>query len=80
MSHKYKVNDLVRFARTVGPSALAGAQDVYEVIRLMPLDQTGEATYRIRRMGGGGDPILKGASSGEHAVRESEITRPAAGR
>lgn len=78
MSHKYKLKDLVRFSRTVGPSALAGSGDVYEVTRLMPHDQTGEATYRIRRMGGSDG--IKGASSGEHAVRESEITRPASGR
>jgi hypothetical protein len=35
---------------------------VYEVTRLMPADQTGEVSYRI-----------KSSDSGERAVRESEI-------
>jgi hypothetical protein len=39
----------------------ASASGVYEVTRLMPADQTGEVSYRIK------------SSGGERAVRESEI-------
>jgi hypothetical protein len=40
----------------------ASPSDVYEVTRLMPADQSGEVSYRIK------------SSGGERAVRESEIT------
>jgi hypothetical protein len=73
MSHKYKINDLVRFARVGGPAGAASSQEVFEVTRLMPLDQTGEATYRIKRTGGEAS-ASRGGVPGEHAVRESEIT------
>jgi hypothetical protein len=41
----------------------ASATDLYEVTRLMPADETGEVSYRIRS-----------PQAGERAVRESEIT------
>jgi hypothetical protein len=61
MPHKFKLRQLVRLARP-GYSDSRTSADVYEVVRLMPADQTGEPSYRIR----------SGAS--ERAVRESEIT------
>jgi hypothetical protein len=62
MSHKYKLNQLVRLTRRVFADRSAGAGEVYSVTRLMPADQTGEYSYHI-----------KAASSGERAVRESDI-------
>jgi len=41
--------------------ARAGSASVYEVVRLMPADQTGELSYRIK------------SGMVERAVRESEI-------
>jgi hypothetical protein len=38
-----------------------GSADIYEVIRLMPADQTGEYSYRIK------------AGAAERAARESEL-------
>jgi hypothetical protein len=63
MSHKYRVRQLVRLTRLGVSDARASAGGVYEVTRLMPADQTGEFSYRIKSAGGG-----------ERAVRESEIT------
>ena len=63
MSHKYQVRQLVRLVRPGFSDNRAGSSDVYEVIRLMPADQTGEVSYRIKSSG-----------AGERAVRESEIT------
>ena len=63
MSHKYHVRQLVRLARQGFSASQANTNDVYEVTRLMPADQTGEFTYRI-----------KSSAGGERAVREDEIT------
>jgi hypothetical protein len=63
MSHKYKINQLVRLTRRVFADRNAGTDEVYSVTRLMPADQTGEFSYHIKATG-----------SGERAVRESEIT------
>lgn len=63
MSHKFHVRQLVRLARAGFPDNRASPSGVYEVTRLMPADQTGEVSYRI-----------KSAGAGERAVRESEIT------
>lgn len=71
MPHKFKLNDLVRFAALGGPR-VADGQEVYEVIRLTPVDQSGEATYRIRRAGGDA-PGPRAGMPPERAVRESEI-------
>ncbi len=62
MSHKYHVRQLVRLMRPGFSDNRASTSGVYEVTRLMPADQTGEFSYRI-----------KSATSGERAVRESEI-------
>ena len=62
MSHRYQVRQLVRLIR---PGLLAdrtNSSEIYEVTRLMPADQSGEVSYRIK------------SSGGERAVRESEIT------
>ena len=62
MPHKFKVRQLVRLTRSSFSDARLSASDTYEVIRLMPADQTGEPSYRIK------------SEAGERAVRESEIT------
>ena len=61
--HKYQVRQLVRLARRSFADLRSTAGDVYEVTRLMPADQSGELSYRIKSTG-----------AGERAVRESEIT------
>ena len=61
MSHKYQLRQLVRLARLGSSDKQASSSGVYEVTRLMPADQTGEVSYRIK------------SSGGERAVRESEI-------
>jgi hypothetical protein len=63
MSHKYKVHQLVRLTRPGFSDSRASSNSIYEVTRLMPADQSGEVSYRIKSSG-----------SGERAVRESEIT------
>ena len=63
MSHKFKVRQLVRLKQPGFSDARTSSASVYEVVRLMPADQTGEVSYRI-----------KSAGFGERAVRESEIT------
>jgi hypothetical protein len=63
MSHKYKVHQLVRITHPNFADKRASSSGIYEVVRLMPADQTGEVSYRI-----------KSAGFGERAVRESEIT------
>ncbi len=61
MSHKYHLRQLVRLTRLGFADKRASSSGVYEVTRLMPADETGEVSYRIR----------SGAT--ERAVRESEI-------
>ena len=63
MSHKYQVRQLVRLTRPGFSDSRASSSGIYEVTRLMPADETGEVSYRIKSSG-----------SGERAVRESEIT------
>ncbi len=63
MSHKYRIRQLVRLSRPGFSDNRSSSNGIYEVTRLMPADQTGEVSYRI-----------KSADSGERAVRESEIT------
>ncbi|MGA0598727.1 hypothetical protein [Enterovirga sp. CN4-39] len=64
MAHKFQLDQLVRLAhpRVFKGSAASG---IYQVTRLMPADETGEFSYRIK----GTEP-----GSGERAVRETEIT------
>ena len=66
MTHKYQVRQLVQLARPGFSDSRSTAGGLYEIIRLMPADQTGEVSYRIKQSGPGG--------GGERAVRESEIT------
>ena len=61
MSHKFHLHQMVRLARFGFSDTRASASGLYEVTRLMPADQTGEVSYRIK------------SSGGERAVRESEI-------
>jgi hypothetical protein len=63
MPHKYKVRQLVRLVRPGFSDDRTSSSGIYEVTRLMPADQTGEVSYRIKSTG-----------AGERAVRESEIT------
>ena len=63
MSHKYRVSQLVRLVRPGFSDHRSSSGEIYEVTRLMPADQTGEVSYRIKSSG-----------AGERAVRESEIT------
>jgi len=63
MSHKFKVHQLVRITHPSFSDKRASSSGIYGVVRLMPADQTGEVSYRI-----------KSAGFGERAVRESEIT------
>lgn len=61
MSHKFKVRQRVRLSR-VGFSDSRTGGGTYEIVRLLPADQTGEPAYRIK------------SGLNERAVRESEIT------
>lgn len=61
MSHRFKVRQMVRLNSPGFSDARAGGASIYEVVRLMPADQTGEVSYRIK------------SGSTERAVRESEI-------
>ena len=62
MSHKYRVRKLVRLLRPGFSDGRGSTSTVYEVTRLMPADETGEFSYRIRS-----------STGGERAVREREI-------
>ncbi len=61
MSHKYKVHQLVRITHPNFSDKRASSSGIYEVTRLMPADETGEVSYRIK------------SGVTERAVRESEI-------
>ncbi len=62
MSHKFKLRQIVRLIKPGFADKNASASATYEVIRLMPADQTGEYSYRIKAEG-----------SSERAVRESDL-------
>ena len=62
MLHKYKIRQMVRLVRAPISDSRATGSGIYEVTRLMPADESGEVSYRIKSSG-----------SGERAVRESEI-------
>jgi hypothetical protein len=63
MLHKYKIRQMVRLVRApISDSRTMGmGGGTYEIVRLMPADETGEVSYRVK----------SGAT--ERAVRESEI-------
>jgi hypothetical protein len=63
MSHKFKVKQMVRLKQPGISDNWINSASVYEVVRLMPADQTGELSYRIK------------SGMIERAVRESEIRR-----
>jgi len=52
---------MVRLVRAPISDSRAAGSGVYEVVRLMPADETGEVSYRIK------------SGVTERAVRESEI-------
>lgn len=53
----------VRLMRPFTADSKAGSHPAYEITRLMPADQSGEYSYRIRA-----------SQTGERVVRESDIT------
>ncbi|WP_201862861.1 hypothetical protein [Microvirga soli] len=61
MTHKFKVRQMVRLAQPGFSDTRSNSANVYEVVRLMPADQTGEVSYRIK------------SGMTEKAVREGEI-------
>jgi hypothetical protein len=61
MSYKFKVKQMVRLKQPGISDARISSSNVYEVVRQMPADQTGEFSYRIK------------SGAIERAVRESEI-------
>lgn len=63
MVHRYKIHDKVELNK-LAVSARSSGTEIYEIIRLMPADVSGEFSYRIK------------AGSIERAVRESEIRGP----
>jgi hypothetical protein len=63
MSHKDHLRQLVRLTRPGFSDNRTSSSGLYELTRLMPADQTGEFSYRIKSSG-----------AGERAVRESEIS------
>lgn len=68
MSHKYRLQQLIRLTHAVSNGhGRAKYTGIYEVTRLMPADQSGEISYRV-----------KASDFGERAVREFEIAGPAA--
>jgi hypothetical protein len=62
MAHKFQLNQLVRLSHSRVASGQAGGSGVFQVTRLMPADETGEFSYRI-----------KAGGAGERAARESEL-------
>jgi hypothetical protein len=61
MTHKYRLNQLVRIVTRPRPDRFMNSGEIYEVVRLLPADASGEVSYRVR------------AGNTERAVRESEI-------
>jgi hypothetical protein len=62
MSQTYQPGQIVRLLRVGLSKRDASANDLYEVIRLMPADQNGEIAYRVKSL-----------NAGERAVREGDI-------
>jgi hypothetical protein len=61
MTHKFKLRQMVRLNQPGFSDARTSGASIYEVVRLMPADQTGEVSYRIK------------SGMVERAVRESDI-------
>ena len=62
MSHKFKVGQRVRQFKIGYADAKSAMGDLFEVVRLMPEDRTGEPSYRVR------------SPAGERVMREGELT------
>jgi len=62
MSHKFKVGQHVRQSKIGYADATSAAGTLFEVVRLMPEDRSGEPSYRVK------------SAAGERAVREGELT------
>ena len=61
MTHKFKLRQMVRLNQPGFSDARTSGASIYEIVRLMPADQTGEVSYRIK------------SGMVERAVRESDI-------
>ena len=61
MPHKFKIGQMVRLARPRFSDSRSNSSSVYQIVRLLPADQTGEPAYRIK------------SSDGERAVLQSDI-------
>jgi hypothetical protein len=61
MSHKFKMRQMVQLKQPGFSDSRISSTNVYEIVRLMPADQTGEFSYRIK------SGVI------ERAVREGEI-------
>ncbi|WP_132250943.1 hypothetical protein [Methylobacterium segetis] len=63
MSHKFKIGQQVRQAQRHGSADRGSAvSSIYEIVRLMPEERSGEPAYRVR------------SALGERAVLEGELT------
>ena len=63
MSHKFKVGQQVRQAQRYGSADRGSAvSSIYEIVRLMPEERSGEPAYRVK------------STLGERAVLEGELT------
>lgn len=61
MTNKYRLGQVVRLVRAPASDSRTVGTGEYEIVRLLPADQSGEISYRIR------------SGSTERAVREFEI-------
>lgn len=61
MTHKFHLDQLVQLAN---PRFASGQSGMLQVTRLMPADETGEFSYRVKSVGVG---------ASERAVRESDL-------
>lgn len=61
MSHKFKVGQRVRQFKVGYAAAKSDVGDLFDVVRLMPEDRSGEPLYRVK------------STAGERVVREGEI-------
>lgn len=62
MSHKFKIHQRVRLVRPPSSNGGSSGGGVYEIVRLLPADQTGMPAYRIK------------SGDGERAALESEVS------
>ncbi len=61
MTHRYELGQSVRLRKLSASSAKASFDGVYEIIRLMPVDQSGDVHYRLK------------SPAGERVAAESEL-------